>query len=673
MLELKNLCKTYKTGGKNKFAALTGVSISFFDAEFCMVLGPSGCGKSTMLNLIGGLDKPTSGEISLDGKPFSEFSAGDYNAYRSNSVGFIFQNYHLIPHLSVLGNVEIAPEIAGKGRRERREMAKAALEKVGLFHKLRQRPGRLSGGEMQRVAIARALVNNPEIILADEPTGALDSATGAKIADLLKEIAKDRLVIMVTHNPELAEQHATRVLKMLDGRIVEDTAAGKEPKPPEPQYGLLKKPRAKMGFFTSLFLSLRNLFNKAVRTSLTSAAVAFGIAGVMMVIALNNGMTTYVKQTEINMAVKAAINIGQYYTYRESNQSEFEYPQENIIIPYDPWQDPQLLHTNNFSDEFEAYIKQINPEWLSRSISFGRSSTNVRLMIKTWDGKYSYRTQSSFGWGDLGSFEDSTFNLNYYEILEGYYPEKMTDVVLVIDKYNRINVQTLEMLGINFTYGENLKFSDLLGAQIALVPNNAYYSQKSDGEKIYFAAEKDKVSTFKPRDSQDGIRDISRQQFESNLALFYVTSMGIVPQMRAMEADFGIIPFPKADETQDRYLTRTGSAGWLKIPPTHALDPVRTSIIMEALAAESRNTTVPAFKETSLRTKFARDDESAEMINLIYDNIVLDLGDLLFFDIRDAFMAEIRGKGNFVSLAEKRTVNWQKLLNAYNNAAASLD
>ena len=291
MLKLKNIVKEYPTGG-SKVVALRGVSIEFRKSEFVSILGHSGCGKTTLLNIIGGLDQYTTGDLIIEGKSTKDFKDSDWDTYRHHSVGFVFQKYNLIPHQSVLSNVELALTLSGVSREERRERAKVALEKVGLGDQLGKKPNQMSGGQMQRVAIARALVNNPEILLADEPTGALDSETSVQIMDLLKEISKDRLVIMVTHNPELAERYSTRIIRLVDGKIVSDSDpydSGKEQKAKEKG-----KKKPSMSFFTALSLSMNNLLTKKVRTFLTSFAGSIGIIGIALILSLSNGFQAYI-------------------------------------------------------------------------------------------------------------------------------------------------------------------------------------------------------------------------------------------------------------------------------------------------------------------------------------------------------------------------------------------
>ncbi len=301
MLRLTNIVKEYPAGGE-KVAALRGVSVEFRKNEFVAILGPSGCGKTTLLNIIGGLDQYTDGDLSINGVSTKKYKDADWDAYRNHSIGFVFQSYNLIPHQSVLNNVELALTISGVSKKERRAKAVEALKKVGLGDQLKKRPNQMSGGQMQRVAIARALVNDPEILLADEPTGALDSETSVQVMDLLKEIAHDRLVIMVTHNPELAEQYATRTVRLLDGKIIDDSAPYTAEEIPDfvPEKKEKKKKTKKpsMSFFTALSLSLKNLLTKKGRTVLTSFAGSIGIIGIALIYAVSQGMTAYINAVQ---------------------------------------------------------------------------------------------------------------------------------------------------------------------------------------------------------------------------------------------------------------------------------------------------------------------------------------------------------------------------------------
>ena len=304
MLELKNIYKEYPAGD-GKVQALKGVSLQFRESEFVSILGPSGCGKTTMLNIIGGLDQYTQGDLVINGRSTKDYKDRDWDAYRNHSVGFVFQSYNLIPHQTVLQNVELALTLSGVSKKERRKRAVAALEAVGLGDQLKKRPAQMSGGQMQRVAIARALVNNPDIILADEPTGALDTETSVQVMEILKEVAKDRLVVMVTHNPDLANQYSTRIIRMLDGKITNDSMPVTEEERKQFQEadlrrqsamvkGNKKEKKPSMSLFTSYGLSLNNLISKKGRTTLTSFAGSIGIIGIALIYAVSQGMTTYI-------------------------------------------------------------------------------------------------------------------------------------------------------------------------------------------------------------------------------------------------------------------------------------------------------------------------------------------------------------------------------------------
>ena len=307
MLKLQNILKVYRSGDMN-IAALQGISLNFRKSEFVAVLGPSGCGKTTMLNIIGGLDQYTSGDLIINGKSTRDFKDRDWDAYRNHSIGFVFQNYNLIPHQTVLSNVELALTLSGVSKSERRKKATEALRKVGLGDQLTKKPNQMSGGQMQRVAIARALVNNPDILLADEPTGALDSATSVQIMELLKEIAKDKLVIMVTHNPELAERYATRIIRLLDGKILSDSNPYEGDS--EKNEGTAAK-KTSMSFFTALSLILNNLMTKKTRTFLTAFAGSIGIIGIALILAISSGSRAYIEKEQTKAVSNYPIQIEQ--------------------------------------------------------------------------------------------------------------------------------------------------------------------------------------------------------------------------------------------------------------------------------------------------------------------------------------------------------------------------
>ena len=411
MLKLSEITKEYKVAS-GTVHALKGVSLAFRENEFVCVLGPSGCGKTTLLNIIGGLDHYTTGDLVIQGRSTKHFKDRDWDVYRNHRIGFIFQSYNLIPHQTVLGNVELALTIAGVGREERKERAKQALERVGLGNELDKKPNQLSGGQMQRVAIARALVNNPDILLADEPTGALDSETSVQIMELIKEIAGERLVIMVTHNPELAYQYASRIVRLKDGLVESDSAPYEEEgvqtaevtdetehapssQQEAPQTGK-KKLRARMSFLTSLALSARNLLTKKGRTILTSVAGSIGIISVCLVLALSNGFNNYIRQTEEDMLSYYPVTISESSFDLASVMTSFTSPQD---MPDMSQLDDKvyidsfltslangMAATNNISEEYVTYLEAMDSSWYSEIMySYGASiSDNLFLQAETF-------------------------------------------------------------------------------------------------------------------------------------------------------------------------------------------------------------------------------------------------------------------------------------------------
>ena len=392
MLQLKNIVKDYGSG-ENVVHALKGVSINFRENEFVAILGQSGCGKTTMLNIVGGLDRYTDGDLIIDGVSTKKYSDVDWDAYRNVRIGFIFQSYNLISHINILSNVEMALTLSGVSSKERKERALKALEDVGLKDQAYKRPNQLSGGQMQRVSIARALINNPNIVLADEPTGALDSNTSIQIMDILKEISKDRLVIMVTHNPELASQYATRIIKLADGEKIDDTdpfdiveepidAKEGESLPIKEDRQLKKEKKKKlaktsMSFLTAIKLSFNNLMTKKGRTILTAIAGSIGIIGVALVLAISNGFSTYVDKMQTDMLAGYPIEIAtQSYDYETllgflngegvpaSDQAEMEeFPNTTNISSYDVDYLKTLetaIYKNTLDQEYMDYLNKMD-------------------------------------------------------------------------------------------------------------------------------------------------------------------------------------------------------------------------------------------------------------------------------------------------------------------------
>ncbi|MBE6053230.1 MAG: ATP-binding cassette domain-containing protein [Clostridium sartagoforme] len=485
MLSLKNIKKSYTTGDF-KQVALGGVSLNFRESEFVAILGPSGSGKTTCLNVIGGLDKYDSGDLIINGKSTREFKDSDWDAYRNNSIGFIFQSYNLISHLNILDNVEMGMTLSGVSAAEKHKKAVEVLERVGLKDHIHKRPNQLSGGQMQRVAIARALANDPDIILADEPTGALDTKTSIQIMDLIKDIAKDKLVIMVTHNPELAKNYADRIVEFRDGNVISDTNPLGEEKS-NSSYSLKK---TSMSFFTALKLSGMNIRTKKWRTFLTAFASSIGIIGIALILSLSNGFDKQIDIFEsdtlsgfpIMISQKAAeVDINKMMEHSKEMRKEIEeedsskYPDTNVVYPYNN-KENTIIHTNKLTDEYVNYIEDIDNELLS-GISFTRL---VNMNLLKSNGSVATPINSSDL--NLSSYpiklnDNSTGYLeSSYDLLAGTYPKTMNDLVLVVDEYNKINTAVLDALGLDSSK-EEINFNDIVGYEIRAILNNDYYAK----------------------------------------------------------------------------------------------------------------------------------------------------------------------------------------------------
>lgn len=503
MLKLVNIKKDYKVAN-SKVPALKGVNLCFRENEFVGILGQSGCGKTTMLNIIGGLDHYTEGDLVIEGKSTKDFSDRDWDVYRNHRIGFIFQSYNLIPHQTVLGNVELALTIAGVSREERTERAKQALEKVGLGKEMSKRPNQLSGGQMQRVAIARALVNNPAILLADEPTGALDSKTSIEVMELIREIAGERLVIMVTHNPELAEQYATRIVRLKDGEIESDSnpyteeeedaermkkessvVTTEEPAvaPAEARKDgkKQKKPRAKMGILTALALSFRNLLTKKGRTILTSIGGSIGIISVCLVLALSNGFNNYIKKTEEDMLSYYPVQVTESTFDMASIMTSFTAPSkmpDMSEIDNKIYVDSFLTGLangmavqNNVSENYLKYVGDMNPEWYA-AIKYGYGAglsdslfTSVETGDVTMGDTYMEPTTKNLSLSSLKLF--------YIDELQNYAPQ-YSQLTSMADFFGNI---VNKMPGTGDFDDENfgqyvLSQYDVLGGETAHFPKN---------------------------------------------------------------------------------------------------------------------------------------------------------------------------------------------------------
>ena len=489
MLQLVNIVKEYITGGQ-VIKALNGINLSFRDSEFVAILGPSGCGKTTMLNIIGGLDHYTSGDLIINGRTTKEYDDHDWDAYRNHSIGFVFQSYNLINHQTILSNVELALTLSGVTKTERRKRAIAMLEKVGLGDQLNKKPNQLSGGQMQRVAIARALVNNPDIILADEPTGALDSTTSVQIMELLKEIAKDKLVIMVTHNPDLANEYATRIVNLQDGLIVNDnnpfvfeTSLVNEDIKDEKDLKEKKKQEKKayktksMSFFTALALSFNNLMTKKGRTILTAFAGSIGIIGIALILSVSSGVTNYINTVEEstmssypitvekqNADFAALLNVYQDLSKQEAAEDGYIETNNLMISAVDSLSNNMRFNNleafknyiesdkskikNNSTEVVYSYSTKINPYYYdSDTDTYVAAAKNISDIISG----STMSSYSSFGFG-LSTFQrmigDDDFINEQYDLVYGNMPKTPNEVVILVDKNNRIADFTLYGLGL---------------------------------------------------------------------------------------------------------------------------------------------------------------------------------------------------------------------------------
>ena len=539
MLKLKNIKKTYVSGDE-KVEALKGINIEFRESEFVSILGQSGCGKTTLLNIIGGLDRYTSGDLIINGKSTKDFKDRDWDAYRNYSVGFVFQSYNLIGHQTVLSNVELALTISGVSRKERKQRAIKALEEVGLKEQIHKKPNQLSGGQMQRVAIARALVNNPDIILADEPTGALDTKTSVQVMEILKKISKDKLIIMVTHNPELAEKYSSRIIKILDGKITDDSDPIEHQK--EEKKKDTKKRRTSMKFLTALRLSLNNLMTKKGRTILTSFAGSIGIIGIALILAISTGVQNYINKVEEDTLSSYPITIEESTVDMSSlmqsmsgeNTDNTENKEEGKAYSADIMNDMITTLSNkkqsNNLKELKKYLDDGDNEITknSNSIKYGYD-LNINLYRANTDNEIvrvnPSTVMNAFGMGDMieaqnNSAMSSVFGSSMmtntdicfemldnqqllesqYDLVKGNWPKQYNEVVLVLKEDGRIDDYTLYSLGLKdqselkdkwkaVENGDKLdenqeatsySYDDLLNLQFKLLLNSDYY-QKQNG------------------------------------------------------------------------------------------------------------------------------------------------------------------------------------------------
>lgn len=539
MLQLKNITKNYLSGD-NEVQALKGIDIEFRENEFVSILGQSGCGKTTLLNIIGGLDRYTSGDLIINGKSTKEFKDKDWDIYRNHSVGFVFQSYNLIPHQTVLANVELALTISGVGKSERKKRAIEALQKVGLGDQLNKKPNQMSGGQMQRVAIARALVNDPDILLADEPTGALDSKTSVQVMEILKEISKDRLIIMVTHNPELAKKYSSRIVKLLDGKIIDDSNPYKssEEDVKKARNKKDKSGKASMKFTTAVRLSLNNLMTKKGRTFLTSFAGSIGIIGIALILSLSHGMQSYINRVEedtlssypltiqeasidVTSMLEAMMGNGEKEEHNDNkiysrpivnniletvstklqtnNLEEFkkylESGDTNIKDYINAIQYEYNLNLNIYKQNEDKTYQQVNPSKVFDELGFGEMMESRQSTSSMMSGSMTM-TQTDV-WNEM--LDNQNLLQSQYDVLAGKWSTKYNEVVLIVDENNEVSDYTLYSLGIKDIKelnesmekiknkekveageSESYSYDDLLNYKFKILLNTDYYKESGN-------------------------------------------------------------------------------------------------------------------------------------------------------------------------------------------------
>ena len=560
MLSIKKIYKSYGTK-ENKQLVLKDINLNFRPNEFVAILGPSGSGKTTLLNILGGLDRYDSGDLIINGKSTKCFKERDWDSYRNKSIGFIFQSYNLISHISILSNVEMGLTLGNVSKSEARKKAVAALEKVGLKEHIHKKPNQLSGGQMQRVAIARALVNNPDIILADEPTGALDSKTSTQIMDLIKEIAKDKLVIMVTHNDTLADIYASRIIKLSDGKIVSDSNPY-EAQNENKDYNLK---RTKMSFFTALGLSLNNIKTKKGRTLLTSFAASIGIIGISLVLALSNGfqkqIDNFEKDTLSNMPIlilKDGIDMSEAVsTITVNGNDDTEYPDDKIVRKEKDVE--TVSHSNKLDDNYLSYLNNIDSSYLS-GMSYSRY-TRMNLLVKNGEDVVSFDYNLSPLPENKNGEIDSLMKDNY-DLMAGSYATSSNELMLIVDSYNRISSKLYELLGLS----DDTSFDSLIGKEIKLINNDDYYTEfnniyisNTDYKKMYDSSEN---TTLKiagilrgKKDNQFGQMAGSGLSYKGDLLNNYIAKNKESKIVKAQEeAEYNVLTGKKFDESVTKEL-----------------------------------------------------------------------------------------------------------------------
>ena len=718
MLILKDIIKDYGQGD-SVVRALKGVNINFRENEFVSVLGPSGCGKTTLLNIIGGLDRYTSGDLVINGKSTKEFTDGDWDTYRNHSIGFVFQSYNLIPHQTVLSNVELALTLSGVSKKERRQRAIEALEKVGLGEQLHKKPSQMSGGQMQRVAIARAIINNPDILLADEPTGALDSETSVQIMEILKELAKDKLIIMVTHNPELAQTYSTRIISTLDGNVVGDTnpfepeesdfETEKEKAEAEKKKG--KKPS--MSTSTAFSLSLRNLTTKKGRTFLTAFAGSIGIIGIALVLALSNGIEKYIDkiQNDLLLAFPVSIereaidmssvlssftdmsssimevdheldkiyvnntftdmvntfisqaesnNLKSFRQYIEDNRETFDEICNDIQYKYE-------TDLNIYRVDEENNIIQVNPNNIMNTLMSG-SGSSTASMTESMSSMFSSSITDI--WVEL--IGDNDLLEKQYEIVYGRLPLNKNEVVLIVDKNNEINEMVQYALGLK---NQDEFMSDMMGMMSGETIEGAVVEEYTYEDIVGMDFRLLLDYEFFAKDSETGLWT------DQSLNTLYVK------QLVENAEQITIVGIIRPEETNAMSIG-TGSIGYTTELMEYALQKTQTSeIVIQQLADQTKDVITGYTFNTLTVNDFSLADIDMSLIDFTYldlapfmsmmENIDISQIDILNFDITDIMdfsnMSELQKKLIEGYLSDEQVLAFKQAYVDTLNAQCSLD
>ena len=583
MLTLKSIKKTYKTGSFLQHA-LKGIDLDFRDSEFVAILGPSGSGKTTLLNIVGGLDKYDSGNLIINGKSTKHFKSSDWDAYRNNSVGFIFQSYNLIPHISILVNVEMGLTLSGVNSKERKKKAEELLKKVGLKDHVHKKPNQLSGGQMQRVAIARALANDPDIILADEPTGALDTKTSKQILDLIKDISKETLVIMVTHNSELAGSYASRVVEMRDGEIVKDSNPLKKAEKEKDSF-VLKK--TSMSFLTALKLSFNNIKTKKGRTALTAFASSIGIIGIALILSLSNGFNIEVENFEQNslaqspiMITKEAMQMDENTMKKiEGNKNLKKYPAKRVVYAQNDVMDT-IMHTNNITKEFIDYLDKIDKKQVC-GLTYEKG-TALNIIRKDNDDYFKVEmpsgdaTQTMQLWSLLptnpNKNEDGLIEKNY-DILEGTLDENVPGLILQVTNKNEVPAAILKQLGME---SKEVNFKDIMNKELKVIVNDDYYQKMGDNfipsqdfAKMYNSENSITVkinAIIKGKDGKEMVTNTSGLGYNQALVNLIMQKNKDSEIVKAQEkADYNILTHASFDDSKNSTNTKDIMMGYLGV------------------------------------------------------------------------------------------------------------